>query len=1226
MPKIAEILSEEILVLDGAMGTQIQACNLSTADFNRGKFTNHPVDLTGNNDLLSLTRPEIIAGIHQAYLAAGSHIVETNTFNANAVSQADYQLEDRVYEINLAASRLARQTVDKFNSDHPERSCFVAGVLGPTNRTASIGPDVNRPEYRNIDFATLKAAYRTQVQALTAGQVDLLLIETVFDTLNCKAAIAAVQEIRQETGVNLPLMISVTIVDASGRTLSGQTLEACWYSIAHAQPLIVGLNCSLGATELQPFVRELAEIAATHVSVHPNAGLPNELGEYDDTPENMSGILGGLAREGLINVVGGCCGTTPEHISAIAQIVQDVPPRRLAKPAAATTLAGLEPLRIDADSLFVNVGERTNVAGSARFARLVREENYEQALKIARQQIENGAQIIDINLDDSLLDVRAAMVKLLNLIASDPSIGRVPIMLDSSEWEVLEAGLQCLQGKGIVNSISLKDGKEEFLRRARLIRRYGAAVIVMAFDENGQAHNYQRKVDICRRAYRLLTSQAGFDPGDIIFDPNIFAISTGIAEHDNYAVDYIAACRTLKTEFPSSLVSGGVSNISFAFRGNNVVREAIHSVFLYHAVRAGLDMGIVNAGQLAVYDDLPPDLRQAVEDVVLNRHPQATERLTALAGNYQGISRSSVITADWREQPTAERIQHALVEGISDYIVDDVEEFRQGAGESLAVIEGPLMAGMDRVGDLFGAGKMFLPQVVKSARVMKTAVAHLTPFIEAERAKSGISPTARGKILLATVKGDVHDIGKNIVAVVLGSNNYEIIDLGVMAPPELIIRKAGEHQVDMIGLSGLITPSLKEMAKVAQALEDQQVQLPLLIGGATTSKLHTALKIAPVYSGPVLHVNDASRSVQVVKALLGSEAGNLVTENDAAQGRLRDSYTANRKRKEFLSLDEARRQVRPPAWQNYQPPAPRKTELKTWRNFPLDKLREYIDWTPFFHVWELKGKYPAILDDPRQGRQARELFSAANSLLDEIIGDGLLEARAVARVFPANAAGDDIRLYADEDRQQILATSFGLRRQLAGGRNNLCLSDFISPVGGQPDWLGAFVVSAGFGIEAAIKQARQSQNEYRVIMLQALADRLAEALAESLHQQVRTDIWGFADERDLTREDLLDENYRGIRPAPGYPACPDHHEKTTLFDLLNATETIGVELTGNYAMAPAASVCGWIFSHPEAHYFSVNRLLPDQVADYAWRKSLPLPQVEELLQANLAYEPAERSE
>lgn len=1220
--KLTEQLKQRILVLDGAMGTMLQSYRLEEADFRGDRFRDHPTDLQGNIDLLSLTRPDVVGTIHRAYLEAGADIVETNTFGATAITQADYGLEAAVYDINYSAARLAREAADEFTRREPARPRFVAGILGPTNRTASISPDVEHPEFRNVGFDELVRAYREQARALLEGGVDLLMVETVFDTLNCKAALWALQEIR-EGEREVPLMVSGTITDASGRTLSGQTPEAFYYSIRHAGLISVGLNCALGPRQIRPHLEELARVADTLVSVHPNAGLPDEFGRYRETPETMANLIGEFARNRWVNIVGGCCGTTPEHIRAIAAAVGELPPRPVPTLDTATRLAGLEPLVIRPDSLFVNVGERTNVAGSARFRRLIKAGDYSAALEVARQQISAGAQIIDINMDEGLLDSAAAMDRFLKLVAVEPDISRVPVMIDSSQWPVIETGLKNLQGKGIVNSISLKEGEEAFLEQARQIRRYGAAVVVMAFDEDGQAESTQRKVEICTRSYHLLVDRADFPPQDIILDPNIFAVATGIEEHNDYALNYLEACRTIKETLPGCLVSGGVSNLSFSFRGNNPVREAMHAAFLYHAIRAGMDMGIVNAGQLAIYDDIPPDLLQAVEDVILNRHPQATERLVEVAQTTAGIRRLAEREPEqvWRRLPVEERLTHALVEGIVEHITADTEEARLKYERPLEVIEGPLMEGMNRVGDLFGAGRMFLPQVVKSARVMKKAVAHLTPFIEAQQEAAG---GKRGRILLATVKGDVHDIGKNIVGVVLGCNNYEIIDLGVMVPAERILETARREAVDLIGLSGLITPSLEEMVHVARELEREGFTQPLLIGGATTSVRHTAVKITPHYSGSTLHVLDASRSVTVAEQLLSPERGAAFRAETSKEYQRIQQDHGERKGRETLSIGAARERKTAFRWENYQPPRPRLEGIRVFDDYPLEELPDYLDWAPFLAAWELRGKYPAILDDPQHGSAARRLLDDARRLLDRIISEGSLRARAVLGIFPANAVGDDVEVYSAGDRRGILQVVHGLRQQFPKpkGRPNRCLSDFIAPrEAGREDWLGAFAVTAGEGLEDLTKSFQNDQDDYNSILAKSLADRLAEALAERLHQRVRQEFWGYAPDEDLDNESLIAEHYQGIRPAPGYPACPDHTEKGTLFEILQVTENIGVRLTENYAMIPAASVSGWYFSHPQATYFGLGKIGRDQVADYAGRKGYDLKVMERWLAPHLSYDP-----
>ncbi len=1221
LDSLRDALRRRILVLDGAMGTMIQSYALTEADFRGERLRAHARDLKGNNELLSLTRPDVIEAIHRAYFAAGADLVETNTFNANAISQHDYGTEGLVAELNRASAEIARRVADEFTAKDPAKPRFVVGALGPTNRTASISPDVSDPGFRNVTFADLAAAYREQAAGLLAGGVDLLLVETVFDTLNCKAALFALRELLDERGLDVPVMVSGTITDASGRTLSGQTTEAFWNSIRHAGLFSVGLNCALGAKELRPYVEELAAIADVPVTCHPNAGLPNAFGGYDDTPESMSEALGEFAASGFLNVVGGCCGTTPEHIRAIAAAVADIPPRTIPELPHDCRLSGLEPLNIRPDSLFVNVGERTNVTGSARFAELIKAGDYESALGVARQQVENGAQVIDINMDEAMLDSEAAMVRFLRLIAAEPDISRVPVMLDSSKWEVIEAGLQCLQGKGIVNSISLKEGEAAFLDRARLVRRYGAAAVVMAFDERGQADTAERKVEICARSYRLLTERLGFPPEDIIFDPNVFAIATGIPEHNRYAIAYLEACTEIKRTLPHALVSGGVSNLSFSFRGNAAIREAMHSAFLYHAIRAGMDMGIVNAGQLAVYSDIPPELLAAVEDVLFDRRPDATDRLLALADRYQGTTRQAKDDA-WRSLSVRERLVHALVEGVVDHIEADTEEARAASARAIEVIEGPLMDGMNVVGDLFGSGKMFLPQVVKSARVMKRAVAYLVPFIEREKGDG--ARDAKGKILLATVKGDVHDIGKNIVAVVLRCNNYDVLDLGVMVPAAKILDTAEREGVNVVGLSGLITPSLDEMAHVAREMRRRGLAMPLLIGGATTSRLHTAVKIAPEYDGTTVHVLDASRSVGVVSNLLSADRRDRF-QNDvrAEYDRLRETYGQRERTKVLRSLDDARRRRVPIAWDGYVPPRPARMGITHFAPYPLDELVAYVDWTPFFHTWELRGAYPAILDDPRVGEQARTLLADARALLDRIIRDRRLEARAVVGFFPANADGDDIAVFPDEGRREPIAMLHHLRQQMVkpDDRANLCLADFVAPrASGIPDWIGAFAVTAGHGLDALVTEFEAAHDDYNAILAKALADRLAEALAERLHERVRRELWGYAPDERLANDALIAERYRGIRPAPGYPACPDHTEKRALFTLLDVEAATGIRLTESCAMWPAAAVSGWYFSHPEAFYFGVGKIGRDQVDDYARRKGIARDEAERWLAPNLAYD------
>jgi 5-methyltetrahydrofolate--homocysteine methyltransferase len=1219
-------LDRRILVLDGAMGTMIQRYGLEEPDFRGERFKSHPRPLKGDNDLLVLTRPDIISAIHRAYFEAGADIVETNTFNSTTISQSDYGLEKIVRELNVAAARLARSIADEFTLKEPGKPRFVAGILGPTNRTASLSPDVNNPGFRNVTFDELAAAYGEQAEALLEGGADLLMIETVFDTLNCKAALYAVREVIERHGKGAPLMVSGTITDASGRTLSGQTVEAFWNSVRHADLFSVGLNCALGADQLRPYVQDLSRIAGTLVSCHPNAGLPNEFGGYDDTPEFMAKVLGEFATSGLLNIVGGCCGTTPEHIRAIAAAVSGARPRAIPEIQPWTRLSGLEPLNLWPGSLFVNAGERTNVTGSPKFAELIKSGQYEQALAVARQQVENGAQIIDVNMDEGMLDSKAAMVKFLSLIASEPDISKVPVMLDSSKFEVIEAGLKCVQGKGIVNSISLKEGEETFIAHARTVRRYGAAVVVMAFDEQGQADTVERKVAIATRAYRILTEQVGIPPEDVIIDPNIFAVATGLAEHAEYAMAYMEATRRIKSSLPRALVSGGVSNLSFSFRGNNVIREAMHSAFLYHAIRAGMDMGIVNPGQLAVYDDIPKDVLDTVEDVLFNRRADATERLTALAERTgKGERREKREDKAWRSAPVQERLTHALVEGIDAFILEDVEEARQQAARAIEVIEGPLMTGMNVVGDLFGAGKMFLPQVVKSARVMKKAVAHLIPYIEAEKAKGGVANEPAGRIVMATVKGDVHDIGKNIVGVVLRCNNYEVTDLGVMVPAQKILETARALKADAIGLSGLITPSLDEMVHVAKEMEREGFRVPLLIGGATTSKMHTAVKIEPHYAGATVHVLDASRSVGVVGALLNAERrAGFASGVKAEYVKLREEHAGRRERSPLLSLDEARKRRHSTDWSHYSAARPLCPGEASFADYPLEELTRYIDWTPFFHTWELKGRYPDILNDPAAGSEATKLFNDAQALLARIVKEKLLTAKAAVGLYPAaSLPGDDVEIYTDEARRGVRAVLRFLRQQneKPPGRPNLCLADFIVPAGAGADWIGAFAVTAGHGLEPLVREFESRHDDYNSIMAKALADRLAEALAERLHERVRREFWGYAAGEQLGAEELVAEKYRGIRPAPGYPACPDHTEKRALFDLLDATGKTGITLTESYAMWPAASVSGWYFAHPDAHYFGVGRIGKDQATDYARRKGMTLKETERWLSPSLGYDP-----
>jgi 5-methyltetrahydrofolate--homocysteine methyltransferase len=1221
--RLKALLQQRIVVMDGAMGTMIQARRLTEADYRGQEFTTHPRDLKGDADVLSLTQPRVIEEIHREYLEAGADIVETNTFTATSISQADYGLSERAYDMNLAGARVARRAVDAFMADHPERACFVAGSLGPMNRSASMSRDVNDPGARQVTFDELEAAYREQARGLVDGGVDLLLVETVFDTLNCKAALFGIERLFDETGRRLPLVVSFTIVDQSGRTLSGQTVEAFWNSIFHTELLAIGINCALGAKQMRPYVEELSRIAPIHLSCYPNAGLPNAFGGFDETPEIMAADLHEFAANGWVNLVGGCCGTTPDHIRAIAGAVRGLKPRELPVVEPFTRLSGLEALTIRPDTNFVNVGERTNVTGSPQFARLILADRYEDALAVARHQVEGGAQILDVNMDEGMLESAQAMTRFLNLLAAEPDIARIPIMVDSSKWSVIEAGLKCLQGKGVVNSISLKEGEEAFKRQARLVRRYGAAVVVMAFDEEGQATSVERKVAICARAYRILTVELGFPPQDVFFDPNILTVATGMEEHNDYARGFIEATRQIKQTLPLCRVSGGVSNISFSFRGNNAVREAMHSAFLYHAIRAGMDMGIVNAGQLAVYEEIPKELLELVEDVLLNRRPDATERLVAFAESVKQQGRVREKDDAWRQESVEERLKHALVKGVVDFIEVDTEEARLKYGRPLSVIEGPLMDGMNVVGDLFGSGRMFLPQVVKSARVMKKAVAHLQPFMEAEKLAGG-GRQVEGRIVMATVKGDVHDIGKNIVGVVLGCNNYEVIDLGVMVPCEAILQAAREKQADMIGLSGLITPSLEEMVHVAGEMERLGVRLPLLIGGATTSKAHTAVKIAPAYGHPVVHVLDASRAVSVVSALKNPEQRSaLDAENRREQERLRQQYREKEAARRSLPLEEARRRRTPIDWANYRPPRPDFTGVRTLEAFPLGEIVPYIDWSPFFVTWELRGTYPRIFENETWGARARELFDDAQALLRRIVDERLLTARGVYGFFQAASAGDDIELYADDSRASLLATLRTLRQQgeKPESQPSQALADFVAPRESKlPDYVGAFAVSAGAGLDELCATFDRDHDDYGSIMAKALADRLAEAFAELLHQRARAE-WGYGRDERLSTEELIRERYRGIRPAPGYPACPDHTEKRTLFALLDAERNAGIRLTESCAMIPASSVSGLYFSHPEARYFTVGKIARDQVLDYAARKGMDAAEVERWLAANLAYEP-----
>ncbi len=1225
MTSFEELLKSRILILDGAMGTMIQRYKLEEADYRGERFKDWPSDLKGNNDLLSLTQPKIIGDIHRAYLEAGADIVETNTFNSTAISMADYQQQDLVYELNFESAKLARAAADAFSTSDKPR--FVAGVLGPTNRTASLSPDVNNPGFRNVSFDALRETYYEATKALIDGGADIILVETIFDTLNAKAAVFAVESYFEDTGKRLPVMISGTITDASGRTLSGQTVEAFYNSMRHARPVSIGFNCALGAKQLREHIDELAGMADCGVNAHPNAGLPNEFGEYDESPEAMAKEIAEWAQSGFLNIIGGCCGTTPAHIKAIADAVAPYPPRKIPKHDHTLRLAGLEPCNIRADSLFVNVGERTNVTGSALFKKMILNGEYDKALVVARQQVENGAQVIDINMDEGMLDGKEAMVTFLNLIASEPDISRVPIMIDSSKWEILEAGLKCIQGKGIVNSISMKEGEAKFIEHAKLCRKYGAAVIVMAFDEDGQADTQTRKVEICTRAYKILTEQVGFPAEDIIFDPNIFAIATGIEEHNNYGVDFIEATRIIKQTLPHASISGGVSNVSFSFRGNNPVREAIHAVFLYHAIKAGMDMGIVNAGQLAIYEEIPADLRERVEDVVLNRRADSTERLLEVAAQYKGDGSSIEKKEDlaWRELPVTKRLEHALVKGIDAFVEVDTEECRHQFERPIQVIEGPLMDGMNVVGDLFGAGKMFLPQVVKSARVMKKAVAYLLPYIEAEK---DVNSRAKGKILMATVKGDVHDIGKNIVGVVLQCNNFEVIDLGVMVSAQKILDTAKAERVDIIGLSGLITPSLDEMAHVAKEMQRLGFTVPLLIGGATTSRVHTAVKIEPNYTGTTVYVKDASRAVGVAQNLVSdANATDYIAKVKAEYSQVREMHKGKVRKTDWLTLEAARANKQQIEWSGYEPPTPKLPGIKVFENYSLNDIAKYIDWTPFFKTWELAGSYPKILKDSVVGVHARTLFDDAQSMLKDIIDNDWLQARAVFGLFPANQVNDDdIELYTDETRSEVLMTLHHLRQQnqKPPGRPNRCLADFVAPKDtGLNDYIGAFAVTTGLGIDEHVQRFEADHDDYHAIMLKALADRLAEAFAELLHERVRKEFWGYAADERFSNDDLVKEAYKGIRPAPGYPACPDHTEKALMWALIDPLKNAGIEITESFAMWPAAAVSGWYFSHPDSQYFGLGKINRDQVEDYAARKGMTFADAERWLAPNLGYDPDE---
>jgi 5-methyltetrahydrofolate--homocysteine methyltransferase len=1225
--ELTATLRRRIMVIDGAMGTAIQRDRPDEAGYRGERFIEWPTALQGNNDLLTLTQPQIIEGIHREYLEAGADILETNTFNSNAISLADYDMHELGYELNFAGAALARAVCDEYST--PDKPRYVAGAIGPTTRTASISPDVNDPGARNVSYDQLVSAYLEAANGLVDGGADLLIVETIFDSLNAKAAVFAIETLFEQRGRRWPVIISGTITDASGRTLSGQVTEAFWNSIRHAKPIAVGLNCALGAPEMRPYIAEVSRIADTFVSCYPNAGLPNAFGEYDESPECQAGYIAEFAESGLVNLVGGCCGTAPPHIAEIARVVEGVRPREVPRIPVATRLAGLEPLNITDDSLFVNIGERTNITGSARFRNLIKAGDYDTALSVALQQVEVGAQVIDINMDEGMIDGIAAMDRFTKLIAAEPDISRVPVMIDSSKWEVIEAGLKNVQGKPIVNSISMKEGEEKFVHEARLCRKYGAAVVVMAFDEQGQADNLERRKEICGRAYRVLTEEVGFPAEDIIFDPNCFALATGIEEHATYGIDFIEACSWIKENLPGVHISGGISNVSFSFRGNNPVREAIHAVFLFHAIKAGLDMGIVNAGALVPYDSIDPELRDRIEDVVLNRRPDAAERLLEIAERFNSKEAADdPVAAQWRSLPVRERITHALVKGIDAHVDDDTEELRAeiaaAGGRPIEVIEGPLMDGMNVVGDLFGAGKMFLPQVVKSARVMKKAVAYLLPYIEAEK-KPGDAANTNGTIIMATVKGDVHDIGKNIVGVVLQCNNYTVVDLGVMVPAQKILDAAKEHNADIIGLSGLITPSLDEMVNFAIEMEREGLQIPLLIGGATTSRAHTAVKISPRRSGPVVWVKDASRSVPVAAALLDDKQRPALleaTEKDYASLRERHSQKNERP---MLTLEKARANRTPIEWDGYTPPVPViDAGVREFQDYDLAELREYIDWQPFFNAWEMKGRFPDILNNPASGEAARKLYDDAQEMLDALIKEKWLRANGVIGFFPANAVGDDIEVYADDTRTEVLTTLHNLRQQGAhrDGIPNRSLGDYIAPKEtGLADYVGAFAVTAGLGSQEKIVEFKADHDDYSAILLESLADRLAEAFAERMHQRVREEFWGYQPDEQLDNEALIGEKYVGIRPAPGYPACPEHTEKATLWTLMDVRERTGIELTESMAMWPGAAVSGWYFSHPQSQYFVVGRLAQDQVADYAKRKGWTLPEAERWLAPNLGYNP-----
>lgn len=1219
-PSYVQLLAQaekKILVLDGAMGTMIQRYKLTDSDFRGERFAKHPKDLVGNNDLLSIVRPDIIEAIHRDYLEAGSDIIETNTFSSTEIAQADYGLESLAHELNFASAKIAKKAAVAYTKLNPDKPRFVAGAMGPMNKTASISPDVNDPGARGVTFDELVQAYLVQARALVEGGVDLLLVETIFDTLNAKAALFAIDLMFEEKGMRWPIMVSGTITDASGRTLSGQTVEAFWISISHMDVFSIGLNCALGAKEMRPHIETLSKLHAGYVSAYPNAGLPNEFGEYDQTPEEMKDHIRDFVDNRFVNIVGGCCGTTPDHIELMVAACKGMAPRIPVEAKTNTMLSGLEPLIMTTESNFVNIGERTNVTGSRRFARLIKEKKYEEALSVALQQVENGAQIIDINMDEAMLDSEKEMTTFMNLVASEPDICKVPIMLDSSKFSVIEAGLKCMQGKGIVNSISLKEGEADFLAKAKTVKRYGAAMIVMAFDEEGQAETIERKVEICQRAYDLLTEKVGVRPQDIIFDPNIFAVATGIEGHNRYAINFIEATRIIKKRMPLTKISGGLSNVSFSFRGNNPIREAMHTAFLYHAIQAGMDMAIVNAGMLEVYADIPKDLLEKIEDVLFDRKPDATEALVDFAEGFVGSKKESVKDLSWRETTVEDRLSHALVRGITEFIIEDTKEAFAKYDRPIEVIEGPLMDGMGVVGKLFGEGKMFLPQVVKSARVMKQAVAWLTPYIELEKKSSG--STARGKILMATVKGDVHDIGKNIVGVVLGCNNYEIIDIGVMVPSDKILSVAKEEGVDIIGLSGLITPSLDEMVHIAKEMERLKMNIPLMVGGATTSKIHTAVKIAPEYSGPIVHALDASVSVTIASALLSKNEKALFVQNiDEEYARMRSVRSRRQSTRSYVSYEEARKNKLKIDWDCYTPPTPNFVGVKVFDDYDLVEIQPYIDWTPFFSTWQLAGKYPAILKDKVVGEVATKLFEDAQEMLAQLISEKWLQAKAVIGIFPANTIDDDVIVVNHEGDEYLLQQ---LRQQLKKSRSaNRSLADYIAPKdSNRQDYIGAFAVTTGIGIEPHIKRFEEAHDDYSAILLKALADRFAEAFAELMHERMRKEFWGYAPNESLNTEALVKETYQGIRPAPGYPACPEHTEKAKLFDLLKVTENTGIELTSSFAMYPASSVSGWYFSHPESKYFGVGKLNKDQVMDYANRKGMDLAEAEKWLAPNLNY-------